>query len=181
MKLVTANAGRATQWNTGAKYRTDTSSVVGATLHALDQTIAVHNAMPATSGATASNGCLVSDWMNITAMDTVRGCTDCHDAHTNLQNSNMKITSNSTKATLQPYSQDELREIAENVRQYQRERYKDYAYTNESGQLTMHKTFMREVDRERLFLIQRDVLTHGSREQETTKEFTLKVIGTTFC
>ena len=108
-------------------------------------------------------------------------CTDCHNAHTNPQNSNMKITSNTTKGTLQPYSQDELREIAENVRQYQRERYKDYAYTNESGQLTMHKTFMREVDRERLFLIQRDVLTHGSREQDTEKEFTLKVIGTTFC
>ena len=40
---------------------------------------------------------------------------------------------------------------------------------------------MRSVDRERLFLIQRDVLTHGSREQDTEKEFTLKVIGTTFC
>ena len=181
MKLVTANAGHATQWNTGARFRTGISSVVGATLHALDQTIVVHNAMPATSGATASNGCLVSAWMNTTAMDTVKGCSDCQNAHTNLQNSNMKITSNTTKATLQPYSQDELREIAENVRQYQRERYKDYAYTNESGQLTMHQTFMRSVDRERLFLIQRDVLTHGSREQDTEKEFTLKVIGTTFC
>lgn len=93
----------------------------------------------------------------------------------------MKITSSFTKGTLQPYSQEELNEIAENVRQYQRERYKDYAYTNEADQLVMHKTFMRSVDRERLFLIQRDVLTHGTYKQEEEKEFTLKVIGTTIC
>jgi len=99
----------------------------------------------------------------------------------NPQKNNMKITSNTTKATLQPYSREELQEIAENVRKYQRERYKDYAYTNEAGQLTMHKTYMRSMDRERLFQIQRDVLTYGACEQDTEKEFTLKVIGQTIC
>lgn len=179
--MATANAGHAARLNTGVRFRTDTSSVVGATSHALDQTIAARNVMDATSDVTASNGCLGGVWINTTAMDTVKSCTDCHNAHTNLQNNNMKITSSSTKATLQPYSQDELNEIAENVRQYQRERYKDYAYTNEADQLVMHKTFMRSVDRERLFLIQRDVLTHGAYKQEEEKEFTLKVIGTTIC
>ena len=99
----------------------------------------------------------------------------------NPQNNNMKITSNTTKATLQPYLQSELKEIAQNVLEYQRKQYKDYAYTNEKGQLVMHQVYMRSSDRERCFLIQRDLLTYGAREQDTEKEYTLKVIGQTIC
>ena len=93
----------------------------------------------------------------------------------------MKITSNTTKATLQPYSQDELNEIAQNVLEYQKKRFKDYAYTNDRGQLQMHSKQMWSTDRNRLYLIAKDLYERGACKQDTKKEFTLKVIGQTIC
>ena len=137
--------------------------------------------MPAISDVMVNNGYLASTWMNTTARDTLRRCTACHLKPMNPQKNNMKITSNTTKATLQPYSQDELKEIAQNVLEYQRKHFKDYAYTNDKGQVVMHNVYMRSNDRERCFMIQRDLLTYGAREQNTKKEYTLKVIGQTIC
>lgn len=99
----------------------------------------------------------------------------------NPQNNNMKITSNTTKATLQPYSQDELKEIAENVLEYQRKRFKDYAYTNERGQVWMQTAPLWSHDRNRLYLIAKDLYERGACKQDTEKEYTLKVIGQTIC
>ena len=181
MKMATANAGHVTRLNTGARFRTDISSVVGATSHALDQTIAARNATDATSDVTASNGCLGGDWINTTAMDTVRSCTDCHNGHTNPLSSNMKITLNTTKGTLQPYSQDELKEIAENVLEYQKKQYKDYAYLNEKGQLTMHEQVMWSTDKNRLYEIAKDLYRRGAHQPKEEIQFISQVIGTTIC
>ena len=99
----------------------------------------------------------------------------------NPQNNNMKITSNTTKATLQPYLQDELNEIAANVLEYQTKRFKDYAYTNNKGQLQMHSKQMWSTDRNRLYLIAKDLYERGACKQEPKAQLTLKVIGQTIC
>ena len=93
----------------------------------------------------------------------------------------MKHTSNTTKATLQPYSPDELREIAENVREYQIASRKDYAYTNERGQCVVVSPMTDMNDRHRLWLIQKDLYERGAHQPQAEASFTLKTIGTTFC
>ena len=179
--MATANAGHATRLNTGARSRTDISSVVGATSHASDQTIAARNATDATSDVTASNGYLGGAWINTTAMDTVRSCTDCHNAHTNPQNSNMKITSSSTKGTLQPYSQDELNEIAANVLEYQRKHCMDYTYTNERQEVITTQAVMTPLREAQLMLIAKDLYRRGEHKPKAQAEITSQVIGTTIC
>ena len=179
--MATANAGHATRLNIGQKFKTDTSSVVGATSHALDQTIVAHNATDATSDVTASNGCLDGAWINTTAKDTVRGCTDCHNAHTNPQSSNMKITSNTTKGTLQPYSQEELNEIAANVLEYQRKHCMDYTYTNERQEVITTQAVMTPLREAQLMLIAKDLYRRGEHKPKAQAEFTSQVIGTTIC
>ena len=129
----------------------------------------------------ANSGYLANTWMNTTARDTARRCTACHKEPMNLQNNNMKITSNITKATLRPYSQDELNEIAANVLEYQKKRYKDYAYTNDAGQLWMQQAPLWSYDRDRLYVIAKDLYHRGACKQDTEKEYTLKVIGQTIC
>ncbi len=179
--MAIANAGHATRLNTGARFRMDTSLVVGATSHALGQTIVARSAIPVTSDVMASNGCLHGASINTTAMDTVRSCTDCHNAHTNLQNSNMKITSNTTKATLQPYSQDELNEIAANVLEYQRKHCLDYTYTNERQDVITTQAVMTPLREAQLMLIAKDLYRRGEHKPKAQAEFTSQVIGTTIC
>ena len=181
MKMATANAGHATRLNTGARFRTDTLLVVGATLLALDQTIVARNVTDATSDVTANNGCLDGDWINTTARDTVTSCTDCHNAHTNSQSSNMKITSNTTKATLQPYSQEELNEIAANVLEYQRKHCMDYTYTNERQEVITTQAVMTPLREAQLMLIAKDLYRRGEHKPKAQTEFTSQVIGTTIC
>ena len=122
--------------------------------------------------------------MPTTARDTLTDCSAYHRSHTNPQLNNMKLTSNTTKATLQPYSQEELKEIAENVRQYRLGSVRHYAYTNEKGQVIIYEspmcsgTSMRD---EQLFEITKDLYRRGAHKPQESSTFTLKVIGTTIC
>ena len=93
----------------------------------------------------------------------------------------MKITSNTTKATLQLYSQDELKEIAQNVLEYQRKHCRDYTYTNERGQVITTETKMTPLREAQLMLIAKDLYRRGTHQQETEAQPTLKVIGQTIC
>lgn len=95
----------------------------------------------------------------------------------------MKHTSNTTKATLQPYSQEELREIAENVRQYRIAHVRDYAYTNERGEVVMYQKLLQsgKVHDERLHQMTLDLYRRGAHQPQESSSFTLKVIGTTLC
>lgn len=95
----------------------------------------------------------------------------------------MKHTSNTMKATLQPYSPEELREIAENVRQYRIAHVRDYAYTNERGQVLMFQKLMASgnIHDERLHQITLDLYRRGAHKQKESSSFTYKVIGTTLC
>ena len=99
----------------------------------------------------------------------------------NPQNNNMKITLNTTKATLQPYLQSELNEIAANVLEYQRKHCRDYTYTNERGQVLTSHTLMTPVREAQLLLIAKDLYRRGTHQQEPEAQFTLKVIGQTIC
>jgi len=96
----------------------------------------------------------------------------------------MKITSNTTKATLQPYLQEELREIAENVRQYRLGFVRHYAYTNEKDQVIMYEAHMgsgTSMRGEQLYQIEKDLYRRGIHQPQESSSFTLKVIGTTIC
>ena len=96
----------------------------------------------------------------------------------------MKLTSNTTKATLQPYSPEELREIAENVRKYREESVRHYAYTNEKGQCIIYESHMGTgvtTRNEQLYLIEKDLYRLGTHQPKESSSFTLKVIGTTIC
>jgi len=96
----------------------------------------------------------------------------------------MKLTSNTTKATLQPYSQEELREIAENVRQYRVKSVRHYAYTNDKGQCIMYEAHMgtgTTVRKEQLHEIEKDLYIRGAHQPKESSTYTLKVIGTTLC
>ena len=96
----------------------------------------------------------------------------------------MKHTSNTTKATLQPYSPDELREIAENVRQYRLASVRHYAYTNEKDQVIMYEAHMGSgttMRNEQLYQIEKDLYRRGAHQPKESSTFTLKVIGTTLC
>ena len=99
----------------------------------------------------------------------------------NPQKNNMKITSNTTKATLQPYSQDELNEIAANVLEYQRKHCRDYTYTNERGQIVTTQTKMTPLREAQLLLIAKDLFRRGTHQQEPEAQPTLQVIGQTIC
>ena len=178
---VTARVLRVARWSTGARFKTGILSAVDVTSPALGLIIVVHNAMPVTSDVMANNGYLVSTWMNTTARDTARRCTACHKEPMNLQNNNMKITSNTTRATLQPYSQDELNEIAANVLEYQRKHCRDYTYTNDRGQVSTTQTHMTPLREAQLLLIAKDLYRRGTHQQEPETQLTLKVIGQTIC
>jgi hypothetical protein len=93
----------------------------------------------------------------------------------------MKHTSNTTKATLQPYSPSELREIAENIREYQIASVRDYAYINERGACVMIRGEQREIHKAQLWNIQKDLYERGAHKPQAEAQFTLKTIGTTFC
>jgi len=93
----------------------------------------------------------------------------------------MKISLNTTKGTLQPYSQDELNEIAANVLEYQRKHCMDYTYTNERGQVETTQAVMTPLREAQLMLIAKDLYRRGEHQPKEESQFTLKVIGTTFC
>ena len=96
----------------------------------------------------------------------------------------MKLTSNTTKATLQPYSPEELKEIAENVRQDRLKSVRHYAYTNEKGQVIMYESHMgsgTSMRNEQLFQITKDLYRLGAHQPQESSTFTLQVIGTTLC
>ena len=82
---------------------------------------------------------------------------------------------------MQPYSPDELKEIAANVLEYQRKHCRDYTYTNERGQVLTTQTRMTPLREAQLLLIAKDLYERGACKQDTKKEFTLKVIGQTIC
>ena len=112
--------------------------------------------------------------------------TDYLDYLLNLTNHNMKITkctSNTTKPTLQRYSQKELQEIAENVRKYRLESKRDYAYVNERGQVIMYQGYMANgtLHDERLYNITKDLYRRGAHKQNKDAALVCKVIGTTIC
>ena len=181
MKTATARALRVGRWSTGARFKTATSLAVDVTSLALGQTTVARNVMPAISNVMANNGCLASIWMNTTARDIAKHCTACHLKPMNPQKNNMKITSNTTKATLQPYLQDELNEIAANVLEYQRKHCRDYTYTNGRGQLLTTQTRMTPLREAQLLLIAKDLYRRGTHQQEPEAQPTLKVIGQTIC
>jgi hypothetical protein len=85
------------------------------------------------------------------------------------------------KATLQPYSQKELKEIAENVARYRRESLREYTYTDEHNQPRVAYGTFTQSCTDRLFLMQRDLLRHGTHNKEAADGFTYKVIGETIC
>ena len=85
---------------------------------------------------------------------------------------------------MQPYSPEELNEIAENVRKYRVESVRHYAYTNEKGQCIMYQSHMGTGTtrrREQLYQIEKDLYIRGTHKPKESSSFTLKVIGTTLC
>lgn len=94
-----------------------------------------------------------------------------------------KCILNTTKHTLQPFSQKELQEIAENVRKYRLESKRDYAYVNERGQVTMYQGYIASgtMHDERLYHITKDLYRRGAHKQNKDAALVCKVIGTTIC
>ena len=147
-------------------------------------TIADHSVTHATLPTAVSSGSLAKLLMLTTARDTPTKCSDYQRNLINLQLNSMKLTSNTTKATLQPYSPEELREIAENVRQYRVRSVRHYAYTNDKGQCIMYEAHMgtgATVRKEQLHEIEKDLYIRGTHQPQESSSFTLKVIGTTLC
>ena len=94
---------------------------------------------------------------------------------------NTKSGLTTTKATLQPYSPAELREISDNIQQYLRESLREYTYTDEHNQPQVAYGSLTHTCRQRLYLMQKDLLRHGTHNQEAAAGFTYKVIGETIC
>lgn len=166
---------------TGRSCRTATLSHERGWPHALGLTIADHSAMPATSGAAVSSGCLEGSWMNTTERDTPRRCTDYHREPTNSLKKNMKHTSTTTKPKLQPYSPDELRIIAGQIEEYRRSLREEYAWEDHEGHVHVEERMLRGVHNEALHAMAKDLYLHGARKQEGKAGFTLQVIGETIC
>jgi len=144
-------------------------------------TTAARNATGATSREVANSGCLASVWIKNTDKDTQTRFTACQGRNTNQHMKNTKNGLTTTKATLQPYSQKELKEIAENVARYRRESLREYTYTNDEGDAVVATVKMSRTQGLRLELMQRDLHRHGTHNEEAADGFTYKVLGTTIC
>jgi hypothetical protein len=181
MKTETAPASHAARKSTGPRFKTGTSSAARALLLDLGQTTALRSVTPATSHATGNSGYLAAPWIISTARDTPKSCTDYLNENKNSQQNNMKPISTTTKATLQPYSPGELKEIAENVAAFRRGLVKEYAYTDSKGEVQMKDAAMWSMDRERLYHITHNLYELGAHKPHPKASFTLKVIGSTVC
>lgn len=179
MRTELENVLRAAKSNIGKNYKTGTSSHEPALRRGGGQTTVALNATPATSDGVENSGCLVRSSTNSTALDMPKKCTDSHNVNTNLQKLNMKHTSNTTRATLQPYSPAELKEIAENVAEFQRKRVKEYSFTDADGEVQISHSAMWSLDRQRLFLITKNLYELGAHQPKESSRFTLKTIGQT--
>jgi hypothetical protein len=181
MMTETAPASPAARKNIGARFKTGTSSAAHATSCGLGQTTALPSVTPVTSHAMENSGCLVAPWTTSTARDTPKSCTDYLNENKNSQKNNMKRTSTTTKATLQPYSQSELNEIAENVAAFRRALVKEYTYTDHDGKLHVKSGGMWSYDRNRLHHLTHNLYELGAHKPHPEASFTLKVIGSTIC
>jgi peptidyl-tRNA hydrolase len=74
-----------------------------------------------------------------------------------------------------------LKEIAENLAQYQRESLREYTYTNDEGDAVVATVEMSKMQASRIQLIRDDLKRHGTHHQEAADGFTYKVIGETIC
>ena len=90
-----------------------------------------------------------------------------------------KSTSNTTSTTCQPYSPAELKEIAENVAAFQRHSIKEYSYTDHEGEVKIKHSKMWSYDRNRLFLITKNLYELGAHQPKESSSFTLQTIGET--
>lgn len=57
----------------------------------------------------------------------------------------------------------------------------DYTYTNERGEVETTQAVMTPLREAQLMLIAKDLYRRGEHKPKEESQFTLKVIGTTFC
>jgi hypothetical protein len=94
---------------------------------------------------------------------------------------NSNITSNTTPAKLQPYSQKELKEIAGNIEAYRRTLREEYAWEDHEGKIHVADRMLPMLHNEQLHIMAKELYQHGARKQERKASTTLKVIGQTIC
>lgn len=93
----------------------------------------------------------------------------------------MRLTSNTIKPKLQPYSPDELRIIAGRIEEYRRNLREEYAWADHEGHVHVEERMLRGVHNEALHAMAKDLYLHGARKQEGKAGLTLQVIGETIC
>ena len=93
----------------------------------------------------------------------------------------MKNTLNTTKPTLQPYSPEELGEIAEQVRKYRLALRREYTFDDHKGNVHVKEVALWSSEREKLYQITKDLYQRGARKPKSPKSLTLQIIGETIC
>lgn len=93
----------------------------------------------------------------------------------------MKHTSNTTKPTLQPYSPEELGEIAEQVRRYRLALRREYTFDDHEGNVHVKEVALWSSEREKLYQITKDLYQRGARKPKPQERLALQVIGETIC
>jgi len=93
----------------------------------------------------------------------------------------MKNTSNTTKPTLQPYSPEELGEIAEQVQRYRLGLRREYTFNDHEGNVHVKEVGLWSTEREKLYEIIEDLYRRGARKPKPQERLALKVIGETIC
>ena len=85
------------------------------------------------------------------------------------------------KPTLRAYSPAELKEIAQNLQEYQRTSVREYCYQEHDGRVKVSYARMSDLTKERLRQIERDLYQHGIHYKEEPHGSTLHVLGETIC
>ena len=88
---------------------------------------------------------------------------------------------NTMKPQLQPYSQDELRQIAASIEEYRRNLQEEYAWTDHEGKVHVESRMLRLVPNEQLHQMAKELYINGARKQDPKAELTLKTVGQTIC
>jgi hypothetical protein len=112
---------------------------------------------------------------------TVTLFTDSQKENQTLRSKTMKNTSNTMKPTLQPYSPEELGEIAEQVQRYRLALRREYTFTDHKGNVHVKEVGLWSSEREKLYQITKDLYQRGARKPKPQERLTLQVIGETIC
>lgn len=89
--------------------------------------------------------------------------------------------SNTTKPQLQPYSQDELKQIAASIEEYRRNLQEEYAWTDHEGKVHVESRMMPGSRNEQLHVMAKELYINGARKQDPKAKLTLQTVGQTIC